>query len=252
MDFYERLGRAWDKLWYTSPRRTAQEVDAIVDVLAHTGGGGRFEPPARILDIGCATGRHAVLLARRGFFVVGVDRAAAMVAAARAKARRRGREVMRRARFVRADATRLPMRDGAFDVALSLCEGAFGSDDRPGAGDAILREAARALAPGGRLVLVALERGWLDRHGDWRYDPRSGRSRGRETHRLASGQRVEVEVSTRALPLEVALTAVRGAGLQPIGRAGAAPGEYAAIPLDREAAQYMIIARKEEETHEPG
>jgi SAM-dependent methyltransferase len=39
-----------------------------------------------VLDLGCGTGRHAVALLRRGYEVVGVDRSAAMVAEARARA----------------------------------------------------------------------------------------------------------------------------------------------------------------------
>lgn len=234
-DLWDRLGRAWDRLWYTSPRRTAQEVGAILAALD-------LRPPARVLDVGCGTGRHAVALARRGFSVTGVDRSPRMVAAARAKARR---SRAGRARFILADAARLPLRSGAFDVALSLCEGAFGADERPAAERLILAEIARALAPGGRLVLVALDRRWLARHGDWRYDPRSKRWVGRETHALESGERAEVAVSTRAHTAWEAARALRRAGLRPVGRAAAAPGEYAAIPPQEVAMQYMLIAVKE-------
>jgi SAM-dependent methyltransferase len=235
---WDRLGRAWDGLWYTSPRRTAQEVGAIIAALDLRGG-------ERVLDIGCGTGRHSVRLARLGWRVVGVDRSAAMLAVARAKAARA--RVLGRTSFILADAAALPFSDGRFDVALSLCEGAFGADEgRARAHAAILREAARALAPGGRLVLVALERRWLDRHGDWRYDPRSGRHVGREMHALEGGARARVAISTRALRWEEAARSLRRAGLRPIGRAGAAPGRYAALAQDDpDAMQYMLIATKE-------
>lgn len=39
-----------------------------------------------VLDLGCGTGTHALLLADRGYRVCGVDRAAEMLAAARRKA----------------------------------------------------------------------------------------------------------------------------------------------------------------------
>lgn len=44
------------------------------------------EPVHSILDLGCGTGGHALLLARRGYQVAGVDRSEAMLVAARAKA----------------------------------------------------------------------------------------------------------------------------------------------------------------------
>lgn len=43
------------------------------------------DPPCRILDIGCGTGTFAVELADAGYTVTGIDPAAAMIAAARAK-----------------------------------------------------------------------------------------------------------------------------------------------------------------------
>jgi SAM-dependent methyltransferase len=46
-------------------------------------GGGEIRS---ILDLGCGTGNHALLLARRGYQVVGVDRSEAMLAHARRKA----------------------------------------------------------------------------------------------------------------------------------------------------------------------
>jgi SAM-dependent methyltransferase len=42
-------------------------------------------PVSRVLDLGCGTGGHALLLARRGYVVTGVDRSAGMLAAAAAK-----------------------------------------------------------------------------------------------------------------------------------------------------------------------
>lgn len=60
--------------------RTAKEVDFIVSTL-------NLLPNARILDVGCGFGRHSIELARRNYEVVGIDPAAAMIAAAQARAR---------------------------------------------------------------------------------------------------------------------------------------------------------------------
>jgi SAM-dependent methyltransferase len=238
---WQRLGRSWDRLWYASPRATAQEVSAILAILS---GGSPTSLPktARFLDIGCGTGRHALRLAALGYGVVGVDLAPAMAAAARAKARRR--RLARRARFVLGDARALPVRSASFHVALSLCEGAFGAQEGRGADLALLREAARALRPGGALVLVALRKPWLDRQGDWRYDPARGRNVGRETHRLADGRVRRVEISTRAYGVAEAARLLARAGFEVVERCGAAPGRYAAIPLDADAMQYLLVGKK--------
>jgi SAM-dependent methyltransferase len=59
--------------------RTAVEVDFIKTQL-------HLFSEARILDVGCGFGRHSIELARRGFAVMGIDPAAAMIAAARKRA----------------------------------------------------------------------------------------------------------------------------------------------------------------------
>lgn len=51
---------------YLSEERTQQEVDFLVDVLG-------LQKGARILDLACGHGRHAVEFARRGYNVVGQD-----------------------------------------------------------------------------------------------------------------------------------------------------------------------------------
>ncbi|MGE9781123.1 class I SAM-dependent methyltransferase [Janibacter sp. CX7] len=68
------------------------------------------EPPARILDAGCGTGRVATELTRLGHDVVGVDADAAMVEVARE------RDVV--TRFVHADLATLSLSTQTFDVVL--------------------------------------------------------------------------------------------------------------------------------------
>src|SRR3982751_4436337 len=61
-----------------------------------------------ILDIGCGTGRLMLPLLRAGHAVVGVDRAAPMLARAAARLRRAAPSVRRRAVLLRGDLRRLP------------------------------------------------------------------------------------------------------------------------------------------------
>lgn len=123
----------------------------------------RLRPRARILDLPCGFGRHAVELARRGFRVTGVDISPALLAQARRAAAAAGVEV----EFGRGDMRRLAFR-GRFDAVLNLFTsfGYFGD-----AGDArVLGNFHQALRPAGRLLLHVVHRDWLLRH----YQPQPG------------------------------------------------------------------------------
>jgi SAM-dependent methyltransferase len=119
-----------------------------------------------VLDLGCGTGRLMIPLLRDGHTVVGVDRAAPMLARAAARVARLAPAARRRALLVRGDLQALPItrRRFAFAVAafhtVQHCE----SD-----GDLIrfFRDAAAALIPGGWLAFdtFAPTRRFLQRRG---------------------------------------------------------------------------------------
>jgi SAM-dependent methyltransferase len=94
-----------------------------------------------ILDIGCGPGALAKALAARGASVTGIDPNAAMIAAASA--------AVPDGHFAVASAERLTFPDGSFDGAVFLNSLHHLSDAR-----AALREAARVVKPGGRIVMV--------------------------------------------------------------------------------------------------
>jgi SAM-dependent methyltransferase len=80
----------------------------------------RHAPLARtLLDLGCGTGAHAVLLAEAGYDVFGVDRSERMLEGARARRSRLSDEVSRRTEFVAGDIRTVSL-DRRFDVVLSL------------------------------------------------------------------------------------------------------------------------------------
>jgi ubiquinone/menaquinone biosynthesis C-methylase UbiE len=97
----------------------------------------------RLLDVGCGTGRLANAAAERfGVRAWGVDRSQEMVEQARAGA-------ARGVAFRVASADALPFRDGWFDaVTMRLVVHTLGA-----ARENALREAARVLAPGGRIFV---------------------------------------------------------------------------------------------------
>jgi SAM-dependent methyltransferase len=105
-------------------------------------------PGARILDAPCGEGRIARELAAKGYQLVGVDIAEEFLASARAAAKQRNLTM----NLERADVRSLSFR-AEFDAA--ICWGnSFGFfDDAGNAG--LLQSLARALRPGGRLVLDA-------------------------------------------------------------------------------------------------
>jgi SAM-dependent methyltransferase len=75
-------------------------------------------PPAgrRLLDVGTGTGRAALLFARQGAIVTGVDASSEMLAVARQRATDEGLAIA----FQEADAHALPFPDRSFDVVMSL------------------------------------------------------------------------------------------------------------------------------------
>ena len=132
---YDRVAPDYDRRWQRYTRDTLRET------LARIGP----EAPRAVLDIACGTGTLLAEIGKRTEMdarVAGVDLSRGMLAEAR-------RKLNARAIVAAADAARLPFRDAAFDVAVSVSALHHWGDPR-----AVLREARRVLQPGGRLVLT--------------------------------------------------------------------------------------------------
>jgi SAM-dependent methyltransferase len=135
--------------------RTAAEVNGVVERLG-------LAPGARLLDLCCGQGRHAVPLARLGYRVTGLDLSRPLLDRAAALAAEAGQPVG----LVAADMRRLPFADASFDAVLNLFN-AFGYLEDDAQDELVLAEVARVLAPGGRFLQElanreALVRGWHD------------------------------------------------------------------------------------------
>lgn len=133
-----------------------QNTGAEVDFVEGQIGSDCFK---KILDVGCGTGRHTLELARRGYDVVGVDLSPSMLDQGRQIARAEGLDVT----FIVADARALPW-EGDFDVVLMLCEGGFSLMETDEMDRLILQSVARALRPGGRLLMTAPHAAFLIAH----------------------------------------------------------------------------------------
>lgn len=120
-----------------------EEVDGVLALL-------RPPPGARVLDLCCGPGRHALELARRGYRVTGVDRTGEFLDACRARAAAEGLEV----ELVQED-MRAFRREGAFDIAINLTT-SFGYFRDPADDRRVLEHVLASLAPdGGFLVELA-------------------------------------------------------------------------------------------------
>jgi SAM-dependent methyltransferase len=136
-DFFTApVNRFWETM--VSPEATAADVAFVARQVA--------PPPARLLDLACGAGRHALALARLGYEVTGVDLSADAIARAQAAAAAEGLSAL----FLRADMRAAPVQPG-FDAALCLGNslGYFGDVGLR----AFLARLAAGLRPGGRLVL---------------------------------------------------------------------------------------------------
>jgi len=131
LDRLELTALAQDKhFWFRGARRYfATALDAVA----------RRDRITTILDCGCGTGAHIPLLSRYGR-VVGLD----LSPVGLTYARREGSPL------VRADLTRIPFPDAAFDLVASFDVFESLPDDR-----AVLGEMVRVLKPGGAVVWSA-------------------------------------------------------------------------------------------------
>jgi len=109
---------------------------------------GQLMPPLRVADLGCGEGYLTIEAARWASRVVAVDRSDAVLARAKALARRRR---VSNVTWRRGELERLPIADAAVDLA--LLSQALHHARSP---ERALAEAVRITAPGGRVLVLDL------------------------------------------------------------------------------------------------
>src|SRR5262245_35774824 len=145
---HEYFERGYGQRWGLRPpsAEVRREAAALWNLLHLSAG-------ARLIDVGCGHGRHALALAERGAAVIGLDFAVALLT----RARELQAELNARASWVRGDMRRLPFRAGCADAGILM--DAFGFFDSEDEHEEVLREAARVLTPDGRLALKVVNGG---------------------------------------------------------------------------------------------
>ena len=108
-------------------------------------------PSRRVLDIGCGQGTQALLLARRGHTVTGLDSSARMLADFRAALSAEPAEVAERVRLVEGDAGTVAGRFAPSSFDAVTCHGVLMYLPDP---DPLLAAIAGVLAPGGIVSLL--------------------------------------------------------------------------------------------------
>ncbi|MEV4343858.1 class I SAM-dependent methyltransferase [Actinoplanes sp. NPDC049596] len=154
-----------------------------------------------VLEVGCGTGIHAEQIRGLGWAPLGVDLSARMLAYGKG-----------RLPVAQGDATRLPVRDAAVEVVVALMVHTD-MPDYPG----VLREIARVLKPGGRLVHIGVHPAFCGGFAD-RTDPAAviiepGYLDGQWTRHSWTTEGVRNRVGAAHYPLPKLFGAVLAAGL---------------------------------------
>lgn len=225
-----------------TPDRTAREVAGVMTML-------NAQPGARILDLCCGQGRHAVPLAHAGYRVTGLDLSTYLLERAQQAAKGAGGEV----EWVRGDMRRLPWQ-GRFDACINLFT-AFGYFEDEADNQEVLHQVHGALKAGGVFLLDVSNRDYYL----LRLWPRAWRRQGRavileetsfdpKTCRFTmtftwveKGKRESLTHSVRHYTAPELSAMLRAAGFRPT----AIYGDFDGSEFELDSKRLIVVARKE-------
>jgi SAM-dependent methyltransferase len=232
---------------FLTPQTTQREAAFIIEGLA-------IKPGHHVLDVGCGYGRHAMELAARGFHVLALDLSLPLLLRGADEAQRRGLSI----NFVHGDMRELGY-DAQFDGAYCVFStfGFFDDDTNK----RVVQGIARALKPGGRLVLDILNRDyiisdlptrvWWEGDGcvvleevDFNYF--NSRILSQRQIVFEDGRQLEQEISIRLYSLHEVGKLLHGAGFRVLQVSGgmAARGRF----FGKDSRQIIVVAEKRSDT----
>ncbi len=113
---------------------------------------------ARVLDLCCGYGRHALGLAALGYEVTGLDRDAAAIAEAQRRAEAADVDVT----FITGDMLEVGALPGTFDAVINMWQSLSYFEDETNA--TLLRAIHDKLTPGGRFIVDSFNREYFERN----------------------------------------------------------------------------------------
>ena len=139
---FENYGEQYDKEPFT--QGTVGECNFIEKEL-------NYNKSLRIIDIGCGTGRHSIELAKRGYYITGIDLSESQLKIAREKAAINNLKID----FLKHDARDLPFKN-QFDAAIMLCEGGFPLMETDEMNFEILKNVTNSLKSSAKFIFTTL------------------------------------------------------------------------------------------------
>lgn len=139
---FDKMGEYWDILTSTHP--TEKEVDLIEKVVSNN---------SLILDLCCGTGRHDLLLVKKGWQIVGADLSGNLLRIAKNKMRTKGANLS----LVQCEMQDLPFRSEVFSGIVNMFT-SFGYLPSEREDLNSLKEIARALKPDGTFLIDIVNR----------------------------------------------------------------------------------------------
>lgn len=219
----------------------AEDVNNLISLL-------KLKRGARILDLCCGVGRHALEFARRGYVVTGVDLTAMYIREARKRAKREGLAID----FLRQDMRRF-RRTNTFDVVINLFT-SFGYFPTQRDDMRVAEHMHTALKKGGSFVIELMgkevlariyrPRDWYELEGTIIMEERTPSKDWSTLENrwiiLKGNRRKEFRFKIRFYSAAELCTLLKHAGF----RKTEVYGDLAGVPYDSKASRLIVVARK--------